>query len=190
MWTIFKVFTEFVTMLLLFYVLVFFIRGAGGILAPWPGIEPTLPAFGRQSLNHWTTREVPPPSTLDQSGLFPSGNRYSKQPQPWRALELSKWKPKKGNKTLALPGSRKGWPSPAAPKLSSCGPACGIHASATGTSGAGPITWSGGDSRWMFGGMCAIPTGASSSKSISCLSSWGKCQNRHWSPDQPCPVAI
>ena len=33
-WTIFKVFTEFVTMLLLFYVLVFFIRGAGGILAP------------------------------------------------------------------------------------------------------------------------------------------------------------
>ena len=95
------------------------------------------------------------------------------------ALRWTKHKPKKGKQTLALPGSRKDWPSPAPLKLSSCGPACGIHASATGTSGAGPITWSGGDSRWMFGGMCAIPTGASSSKSISCLSSWRKCQNHH-----------
>ena len=28
-------------------------------LVPRPGIEPGLPAFGGQSLNHWTTREVP-----------------------------------------------------------------------------------------------------------------------------------
>ena len=39
MWTIFKVFIEFVTVLLLFYVLVFG-REAYGILVPWPGIEP------------------------------------------------------------------------------------------------------------------------------------------------------
>ena len=30
---------------------------AGGILAPWPGIQPVPPCIG--SLNHWTTREVP-----------------------------------------------------------------------------------------------------------------------------------
>ena len=58
MWTIFKVFTEFVTILLLFYV-----------LGLWPGAmwdlsSPTrdrtrTPCIGRQSLNHWTTREVP-----------------------------------------------------------------------------------------------------------------------------------
>ena len=42
--TIFKVFTEFVTILLLFYVLVFGVK-AGGILAPWPGVEPAPPAL-------------------------------------------------------------------------------------------------------------------------------------------------
>ena len=30
-----------------------------GILVPRPGIEPTLPALGALSLNHWTTREDP-----------------------------------------------------------------------------------------------------------------------------------
>ena len=29
------------------------------ILLPQPGIEPTPPALEVQSLNHWTTREVP-----------------------------------------------------------------------------------------------------------------------------------
>ena len=41
MWTIFKVFIEFVTILLLFYVLG---HEACGILAPQPGIEPAPPA--------------------------------------------------------------------------------------------------------------------------------------------------
>ena len=41
MWTIFKVFIEFVTILFLFYVFGFFGREACGILAPQPGIEPT-----------------------------------------------------------------------------------------------------------------------------------------------------
>ena len=39
MWTIFKVFIEFVTILLLFYVLFFFGFEACGILAPPPGIK-------------------------------------------------------------------------------------------------------------------------------------------------------
>ena len=39
MWTIFKVFIEFVSILFLFNVLVFGCK-VYGILAPWPGIEP------------------------------------------------------------------------------------------------------------------------------------------------------
>ena len=31
---------------------------ACGILAPQPGFEPTAPAIGRWSLNHWTAGEV------------------------------------------------------------------------------------------------------------------------------------
>ena len=34
-------------------------RVACRILAPRPGIEPVPPAVEAQSLNHWTTREVP-----------------------------------------------------------------------------------------------------------------------------------
>ena len=30
-----------------------------GILIPQPGMEPVIPAWEMQSLNHWTTREVP-----------------------------------------------------------------------------------------------------------------------------------
>ena len=57
LWTIFKVFIEFVTILLLFYVLVFWPRGM------WDPNSPTqdgthTPCIGRWSLNHWTTREV------------------------------------------------------------------------------------------------------------------------------------
>ena len=32
---------------------------ACGILTPRPGIEPVPAALGVQSLNHWSTREVP-----------------------------------------------------------------------------------------------------------------------------------
>ena len=39
MWTIFKIFIEFVTLLLLFYVLAFFVPDACGILAPQLGIK-------------------------------------------------------------------------------------------------------------------------------------------------------
>ena len=43
MWTIFKVFTEFIT-ILLFYVLVFWLWGTW-YLSPWPGIESAPPAL-------------------------------------------------------------------------------------------------------------------------------------------------
>ena len=54
----FKVFIEFVTILLLFYVLVFWLRGMWDLSSPTLGRTRT-PCIGRQSLNHWTTREVP-----------------------------------------------------------------------------------------------------------------------------------
>ena len=44
MWTIFKVFIEFLIILHLFYVLVLGGLEAHGILAPWPGIKPSPPA--------------------------------------------------------------------------------------------------------------------------------------------------
>ena len=43
-WTVFKLFIEFVTILLLFYVWCFG-PDACGVLAPWPGIEPSPPAL-------------------------------------------------------------------------------------------------------------------------------------------------
>ena len=54
---LFKVFIEFVTILLLFYVWVFWLRGM------WDPSSPTrdqtrTPCIGRLSLNYWTTREV------------------------------------------------------------------------------------------------------------------------------------
>ena len=52
-WNIFKVFTEFVTMQLLFY-------EGFEILVPLPGMEPLhTSCTGRQSLRHSITREVP-----------------------------------------------------------------------------------------------------------------------------------
>ena len=49
MWTTFKIFIEFVTILFPFHVLVF-ARQACGFLAPQPGIEPAPPALGSKVL--------------------------------------------------------------------------------------------------------------------------------------------
>ena len=58
MWTIFlKVFIEFVTILLLFYVLGFWLPDMWEICSPTRDWICT-PYVGRWSLNHWTTREV------------------------------------------------------------------------------------------------------------------------------------
>ena len=56
MWTILKLFIEFVTILLLFYVFPFFSLKACGILAPWPGIK--------LHLLHWKVKSSP----LDHQG--------------------------------------------------------------------------------------------------------------------------
>ena len=40
-------------------------RTACGILVPQPGIEPASPALEAQSLDHWTTREVPQSLFID-----------------------------------------------------------------------------------------------------------------------------
>ena len=53
----FEVFTEFVTLLLLFYVLVFWLRGTWHLSSP-PREWACTPCIVRQSVNHWTTREV------------------------------------------------------------------------------------------------------------------------------------
>ena len=58
MWTIFKVFIEFVTVLLLFYVLLFWPWGMWDLSSPARDWTHT-PCIGRWGLNHWTTREVP-----------------------------------------------------------------------------------------------------------------------------------
>ena len=58
MWTIFKVFIDSVTILLLFYVLVFWPPGMWDLSSPTRDRTRT-PCTGRGSLNHWAAREVP-----------------------------------------------------------------------------------------------------------------------------------
>ena len=67
MWTLFRVFIEFVTILLLFYVLVFWPRGMWDLSSPTRDRTRT-PCIGRQSLNHWTAREVPIALVLLEAG--------------------------------------------------------------------------------------------------------------------------
>lgn len=55
---IFKVFIEFVTILLQFYVLDFWLQGMWDLSSPAKDQTHTF-CIGRQSLNHRTTREVP-----------------------------------------------------------------------------------------------------------------------------------
>ena len=56
-WTIFEVFIEFVTILLLFHVLVFWSWGMW-ISAPWLGIEPSS-LHWEMKCSPWATRKVP-----------------------------------------------------------------------------------------------------------------------------------
>ena len=58
MWTIFKVFIEFVTILLLFYVLVFWPQGMWD-LSSRPGIEPASPALEGEVLTTGPPGESP-----------------------------------------------------------------------------------------------------------------------------------
>ena len=67
MWTNFKVFIEFVSVL---FKLFFFFTVRCRILAPQPGIKHTS-CVGRQSLNHWPTREVPDGFHWPPESAFP-----------------------------------------------------------------------------------------------------------------------
>ena len=69
-WTIFKVFIEFVTILLLIYVSVFWLRGMWDLSSPAREWTHTR-GIGRQSLNHWTAREVPSFSFLVKAAWLP-----------------------------------------------------------------------------------------------------------------------
>ena len=53
--TIFKVFIELITILLLFYILVFWLQG----MCSSTRDQIFTPCIGMQSLNHWIAREVP-----------------------------------------------------------------------------------------------------------------------------------
>ena len=59
MWIIFKVFIEFVTILLLFYGFGFFWLPYMQDLSSPTRDQTHTPCFGSQSLNHWTSREIP-----------------------------------------------------------------------------------------------------------------------------------
>ena len=71
MWTIFKVFIEFVTILLLFC-FASWPRGTWDLSSLTRGGTCT-PCIGRRSLNHWTTREVPHTSSLIQETEWGGG---------------------------------------------------------------------------------------------------------------------
>ena len=58
MWTIFEVFNEFITLFLLFCVLVFWPWGMWDLISPTRDRTCT-PCIGRRSPIHWTAREVP-----------------------------------------------------------------------------------------------------------------------------------
>lgn len=57
-WTIFKVFFEFVTILLLFYVLIFGLQGMWDLSSSSRDRTRYTSSFGRWSHHHWTAREV------------------------------------------------------------------------------------------------------------------------------------
>ena len=65
MWTIFTVFIEFVIMLLLSHVLALWVQGMSDSRSLTRDQTSTL-CIGRESLNHWTAREVPNSSRFRQ----------------------------------------------------------------------------------------------------------------------------
>ena len=58
MWAVLKVLIEFVTIMFLFYILMCFFLATRHV-ETLTGDRAHTPCFGRQSLNRWTTREVP-----------------------------------------------------------------------------------------------------------------------------------
>ena len=56
--------------MIFFCMFVCFVFGHASWLVPWPGIEPMSPAVKAQSLNHWTTREVPKAYALNHYNIL------------------------------------------------------------------------------------------------------------------------
>ena len=71
MWALCKVFIEFITTLLLFYVLVFWPQGMWD-LSSLTRDGTCIPCIGRQSLNDWATREAPVYLTTTRFGYVSS----------------------------------------------------------------------------------------------------------------------
>ena len=101
-WIIFKVFTEFVTILLLFYVLVFGPWGTWDLSFPRDGTS--TPSIGRWSPNHWTARDVPKllfsplPPAFPSSGLLKEARTHGPHirdgelcPTPGRVSVQQEW---------------------------------------------------------------------------------------------------
>ena len=82
MWAIFKVFIESVTILFLFYVLVFWLWSMWDFSSSTRDWTPT-PCIGRWSANHWTTREVPIMLVLMQRVCHESALPFSNFYQMW-----------------------------------------------------------------------------------------------------------
>ena len=71
MWTIFTVFLEFIAILLLFHVLVFWQQGVWDLSSPTRDRNRTL-CTGRWMLNPWNARDVPRPPTFSCDFAAPS----------------------------------------------------------------------------------------------------------------------
>ena len=69
MWTIFKIFIEFVTIVFLFYVLVFWPQGTWELNSPTRD-QTCTPCIGWLSLNHWATSMSPQACISTDSGGF------------------------------------------------------------------------------------------------------------------------
>ena len=81
MWAILKVFTEFVTILLLFYVLVSWPQGTWDFSFLTRN-QTHASCLGRENLNHWTAREVPANGSLYpclQGNLTPVSTAWTKR---------------------------------------------------------------------------------------------------------------
>ena len=76
--TILKLLIEFVAICFCF-----FDFEACGILVPRPGIKPSLPYIGRQSLNHWTARK-----SLDFYSMWRAGQKEKPEMKSERSTGL------------------------------------------------------------------------------------------------------
>ena len=95
MWTILQSFIEFVTILLLLYILVFWLWYMWDLSSPTRDQTHT-PCIGRRSLNHWTIREIPPlvqllPRTKSLSSCWSLLSSQGVRAPPADLPNLFKW---------------------------------------------------------------------------------------------------